>query len=153
MISRCSVWSKAVRPRVGRAFCFPGRDSKINDLVLENYRLSEKDQTLANKAAGPIKISTRGKGGKNEIDVLPYVVDQALAVNAKSRTGGKLNVMTGPISIVGKPHLGVMANTLIRDTIIRFEMLRGKKVSNRVCSIKVTSVSLPWISTRGCIRL
>ena len=132
MISRCSVWSKANRLPLRKAFCTSGIPSDLKDLVLKNYSLSEKDKSMAEKSTGQIKISARGKGGKNEIGVLPYVVDQALVVNSSARTSAKLNVMTGPISIVGNPHLGVMANTLIRDAIVRFEMMRGKRVTNRV---------------------
>ena len=130
MISRNKFLAKAVRQKLWRPFTDSTENQEYKQLILKNYSLREEDQGKLQTQGEPIKISTRGKGGKNELRMLQYVVDGALKMNNDRPATSNLEILTGPVGITGKPHLGVMANTLIRDTFLRFELLRGKRVHN-----------------------
>jgi isoleucyl-tRNA synthetase len=130
MISRGKFMARLVRAQVWRPFAEDVDNQEYKQLILKNYNLREEDQKQVKTQEAPIKISSRGKGGKNELKLLKYVVDGAILLNKNRPALSKLDVMTGPVNITGNPHLGVMANTLIRDTFLRFELLRGKSISN-----------------------
>lgn len=130
MISRSKLVARLVRSQVWRPFSEATDNQEYKQLILKNYSLRAEDQNQVRTPDEPIKISARGKGGKNELRLLKYVVDGAIELKNNRPAVSKLDIITGPLNITGNPHLGMMANTLIRDTFLRFELLRGKSVSN-----------------------
>ena len=54
--------------------------------------------------------------------------DQGLA------TFTQFNTISLPLSLADEPDAAEMLNTLLRDTYLRFELLKGKSIRNSVCS-------------------
>lgn len=86
------------------------------------------------------KADPRGKGGKNEVKLLRNVIDAVLTLNkhriAKQETGLSsylnFNTMSLPLSLAEQSDAAEMLNTLLRDTYLRYELLKGKSIRNSV---------------------
>ena len=118
-----------------RAFSKP---TGIHDTALELRKIVDENFGMDRENIGDLsdtggkKPSPRGRGGKNEAKLLRAVVDEAMHINSERGELNEFRTLSGPINLNGGPHLGVMANTLLRDCNLRFELLRGKHIENWV---------------------
>lgn len=113
---------------------------KMKELILS--QTFEREPGLATIASLG-KADPRGKGGKNEIKLLRNVVDALLTLNkhrvASQETGLanylNFNTISLPLSLAEQSNAAEMLNTLLRDTYLRYELLKGKSIRNSVRSL------------------
>jgi isoleucyl-tRNA synthetase len=111
---------------------FHDRALLLREVVNNNFVANRQEREISEEERNK-KLNPRGRGGKNEPELLRTVVDGALSLNSNRGELNDFRTLSGPINLNGDPHLGVMANTLIRDINLRFELLKGRKIENWVC--------------------
>jgi hypothetical protein len=127
------IANKGATCRLFRRFGGEGNYLPINKRVITDNYSAEKPSGLVKSEDLQAKgFIPRGRGGKNEIDLLPAINDAAVALNKKRPSKNAFEIISSPINLAGEPHLGIFMNLILKDIFIRYNLLQGKKVTNHL---------------------
>jgi len=68
--------------------------------------------------------------GRRELELIRSVNDAAIQVYQKKKKGGVFTIMNAPYSPHGQNHIGIFYNQVLKDIILRYHLIDGKKVKN-----------------------
>ena len=83
------------------------------------------------------RLTSRGKGGKNEVRLLYNIVNNIVYNNRMNKSIYAYNTICKPIDIHQQPNISDMYISILRDIYMRYEMMRGKKIDSYIRNIYI----------------